>query len=297
VSEATPTATSVAGVALEHPVVNAAGTAKSLDDVTRLARSPVAAVTLGSITKAARDGNAGEVFASRPGYAVNALGMPNRGAAFYRDVLPEMAGVVHAAGKPLIVSVAGFSPEENGELAHLAADGGCDLVELNLGCPNVWDGGEQKRIMSFDPDLVARSLEAAAGAGAPVGVKLSPLSDPVLLAEVAAAAAGAGARFVVSCNTFPNGLALRDDGRPAIDVGFGGVSGAAMKPVALGQVSQLCALLPDVVDVVGCGGVRTGRDVRDLLATGAVATGLATAFWDAGEDPGVFADLLADWLT
>jgi dihydroorotate dehydrogenase (fumarate) len=297
VSEATPTATSVAGVALEHPVVNAAGTAKSLDDVTRLARSPVAAVTLGSITKAARDGNAGEVFASRPGYAVNALGMPNRGAAFYRDVLPEMAGVVHAAGKPLIVSVAGFSPEENGELAHLAADGGCDLVELNLGCPNVWDGGEQKRIMSFDPDLVARSLEAAAGAGAPVGVKLSPLSDPVLLAEVAAAAAGAGARFVVSCNTFPNGLVLRDDGRPAIDVGFGGVSGAAMKPVALGQVSQLCALLPDVVDVVGCGGVRTGRDVRDLLATGAVATGLATAFWDAGEDPGVFADLLADWLT
>jgi dihydroorotate dehydrogenase (fumarate) len=297
VSEATPTATSVAGVALEHPVVNAAGTAKSLDDVTRLARSPVAAVTLGSITKAARDGTAGEVFASRPGYAVNALGMPNRGAAFYRDVLPEMAGVVHAAGKPLIVSVAGFSPEENGELAHLAADGGCDLVELNLGCPNVWDGGEQKRIMSFDPDLVARSLEAAAGAGAPVGVKLSPLSDPVLLAEVAAAAAGAGARFVVSCNTFPNGLVLRDDGRPAIDVGFGGVSGAAMKPVALGQVSQLCALLPDDVDVVGCGGVRTGRDVRDLLATGAVATGLATAFWDAGEDPGVFADLLADWLT
>jgi dihydroorotate dehydrogenase (fumarate) len=297
VSEATPTATSVAGVALEHPVVNAAGTAKSLDDVTRLARSPVAAVTLGSITRAARDGNAGEVFASRPGYAVNALGMPNRGAAFYRDVLPEMAGVVHAAGKPLIVSVAGFSPEENGELAHLAADGGCDLVELNLGCPNVWDGGEQKRIMSFDPDLFARSLEAAAGAGAPVGVKLSPLSDPVLLAEVAAAAAGAGARFVVSCNTFPNGLVLRDDGRPAIDVGFGGVSGAAMKPVALGQVSQLCALLPDDVDVVGCGGVRTGRDVRDLLATGAVATGLATAFWDAGEDPGVFADLLADWLT
>lgn len=295
-SDATSTATSVAGVALEHPVVNAAGTAKSLDDVTRLARSPVAAVTLGSITKAARDGNAGEVYASRPGYAVNALGMPNRGADFYRDVLPEMAGIVHEAGKPLIVSVAGFSPEENGELAHVAADGGCDLVELNLGCPNVWEDGEQKRIMSFDPELVVRSLEAAAGAGAPVGVKLSPLSDPVLLAEVAAAAAGAGARFVVSCNTFPNGLALKADGRPAVDVGFGGVSGAAMKPVALGQVSQLRALLPDAVDLVGCGGVRSGQDVRDLLAVGAVATGLATAFWDAGEDPGVFADVLADWV-
>lgn len=291
------TATSVAGVALEHPVLNAAGTAKSADDVARIARSPVAAVTLGSITSEPRDGNAGEVYASRGSYAVNALGMPNRGAAFYRDALPGLAASAHDAGKPLIVSVAGFSPDEYGALAVLAADGGADLVELNLGCPNVWDGGEQKRIASFDPELVARSLEAAAGAGAPVGVKLSPLSDPVLLAEVAAAAAGAGARFVVSCNTFPNGLTLRPDGRPAVDVGFGGVSGAAMKPVVLGQVAQLRAILPSTVDIVGCGGVRSGQDVRDLLAVGAAAVGLATAFWDRGEDPGVFADLLAEWLS
>ena len=290
------TATSVAGVALEHPVLNAAGTAKSRDDVARLSRSPVAAVTLGSITKEPRDGNAGEVYATRGGYAVNALGMPNRGAAFYRDALPELAGLAHAADKPLIVSVAGFSPEEYGELAAVADEGGADLIELNLGCPNVWDGGEQKRIMSFDPELVARSIRAAAGTRAPVGVKLSPLSDPVLLGEVAAAVADAGGRFVVTCNTFPNGLALRPDGGPAIDVGFGGVSGAAMKPVALGQVSQLRAILPAEVDVVGCGGVRTGEDVRELLAVGASAVGLATAFWDAGEDPGVFADVLADWL-
>lgn len=290
------TATSVAGVALEHALVNAAGTAKSRDDVARLARSPVAAITLGSITKAPRDGNAGEVYASRRGYAVNALGMPNRGAGFYADALPELVGLAHDGGKPLIVSVAGFSPDEYGELAAVADAGGADLIELNLGCPNVWDGGEQKRIMSFDPELVARSLRAAAGTRAPVGVKLSPLSDPVLLGEVAAAIAEAGGRFVVSCNTFPNGLVLRPDGRPAIDVGFGGVSGAAMKPIALGQVSQLRAILPSDVDVVGCGGVRTGEDVGELLAAGAAAVGLATAFWDAGEDPGVFADLLADWL-
>ncbi|MEV4419730.1 tRNA-dihydrouridine synthase [Patulibacter sp. NPDC049589] len=292
----TGTATSVAGVALEHPVLNAAGTAKSRDDVARLARSPVAAVTLGSITKEPRDGNAGEVYASRSGYAVNALGMPNRGSAFYRDLLPELAATTRAAGKPLIVSVAGFSPDECGELAHLAGDGGADLVELNLGCPNVWSEGEQERIMSFDPELVSRSLRAAAGTAVPVGVKLSPLSDPVLLAEVASAAADAGARFVVSCNTFPNGLVVRTDGRPAIDVGFGGVSGGAMKPIALGQVAQLRSLLPTEVDIVGCGGVRSGQDVRDLLAAGAAAVGLATTYWDAAEDPGVFTDLLADWL-
>ncbi|MGX6448368.1 dihydroorotate dehydrogenase [Patulibacter sp. S7RM1-6] len=286
----------MAGVALEHPLLNAAGTARSLDDVARMSRSAVAAVTVGSYTLAERAGNAGEVYASRDGYAVNALGMPNRGAAQLREELPRMAAVAAEAGKPLIVSVAGFSPGEYGELAGLAGEHGAGLVELNLGCPNVWDDGAQKRIASFDPELVAASVAAAAGAAVPVGVKLSPLADPVLLAEVAAAVGASAARFVVACNTFPNGLALRPDGRSALDVPYGGVSGGAMKPIALGQVAQLRALLPAGVDLVGVGGVRRGADVHDLLQAGAAAVGLATAFWDRGEDPAVFGDLLADWL-
>ncbi len=293
-----PTATVLAGIPLEHPLLNAAGTAKTIDEVGRLARSAVAAVTVGSITLAPRDGNAGEVFAPRDGYAVNALGMPNRGAAFYRDALPEMAALTRAAAKPLIVSVAGFSPDEYGELTALSAASGADLVELNLGCPNVWDDGSQHRIASFDPDLVARSVAAAVAAagGVPVGAKLSPLSDPTLLAEVAGALAGSGARFVVSCNTFPNGLALRPDGRSAIDVEYGGVSGAAMRPIALGQVRQLRRLLPASIDLVGAGGVRRGDDIDDFRHAGAVAVGAATLLWTSGEDPRCFGDLLADWV-
>ncbi len=293
-----PTATVLAGIPLEHPLLNAAGTAKSLAEVERLARSAVSAVTVGSITLAAREGNAGEVFAARDAYAVNALGMPNRGAAFYRDELPRMAEVTGAAEKPLIVSVAGFSPDEYGELTALAAASGADLIELNLGCPNVWNDGTQHRIASFEPELVARSIAAsvAAGEGVPIGAKLSPLSDPTLLAEVAAALVDSGVRFVVSCNTFPNGLALRPDGRSAIDVEYGGVSGAAMKPIALGQVGQLRRLLPPTVDLVGAGGVRRGSDIDDFRHAGAVAVGAATLFWTAGEDPRCFGDLLADWV-
>ncbi len=293
-----PTSVVLAGVPLEHPLFNAAGTAKALAEVERLARSAVSAVTVGSITAAARDGNAGEVFAARDDYAVNALGMPNRGATFYRDALPEMAEVTRDAGKPLIVSVAGFNPEEYGELTALSATSGADLVELNLGCPNVWDDGSQHRIASFDPDLVARSVSAAveAAGGVPVGAKLSPLSDPTLLAEVASALTASGVRFVVSCNTFPNGLALRPDGRSAIDVEYGGVSGAAMKPIALGQVGQLRRLLPQTIDIVGAGGVRRGSDIDDFRHAGAVAVGAATLFWTAGEDPRCFGDLLSDWV-
>lgn len=292
--------TILAGVALEHPLLNAAGTAKSVDDVRELARSAVSAVTVGSITVAARSGNAGEVYAPREGYAINALGMPNRGLEHYREALSEMAELTRAAGKPLIVSVAGFSPEEYGQLAGAAAASGADLVELNLGCPNVWNDGSQHRIASFDPDLVARSVAAAAaavvGTGVGLGAKLSPLGDPLLLADVAAVLAESPVRFVVSCNTFPNGLVLREDGRPAIDVGYGGVSGPAMKPIALGQISQLRTLLPDRIDLVGAGGVRSGADIHDLLQAGAAAVGVATAFWNAEEDPRVFGDLLADWV-
>ncbi|MGE4426899.1 MAG: tRNA-dihydrouridine synthase [Solirubrobacteraceae bacterium] len=292
----TAPATTLAGVALEHPIINAAGTAKIVADVERLVASSVAAVTVGSITLQARAGNAGEVYASRPGCAVNALGMPNRGADFYRDALPGMVGLAHARSKPLIVSVAGFAPEEYGELAHLAADAGADLVELNLGCPNVWEDGSQHRIASFDPDLVARSVAAASGVGVPIGAKLSPLGDPVLLAEVAEVLAGSGIRFVATSNTFPNGLVLGPGGRPAIDVGLGGVSGAALRPIALGQVAQLRARLPGTIDIVGVGGVRAGGDVDDLLTVGAVAVAAATLYWDADEDPRAYGDLLADWI-
>lgn len=292
------TETTLAGLPLEHPVFNAAGTAKTVDEVARLARSAVAAVTVGSITLAAREGNVGEVFTARDGYAINALGLPNRGADFYRDELPKMAELTRTAGKPLIVSVAGFSPDEYGDLTALSASSGADLVELNLGCPNVWNDGSQHRIASFDPDLVARSVSAAIAAadGVPVGAKVSPLSDPTLLAEIAAVLADSGVRFVVSCNTFPNGLALRPDGRSAIDVEYGGVSGGTMKPIALGQVGQLRRLLPPEIDLVGTGGVRRGTDIDDFRHAGAVAVGAATLFWTSGEDPRCFGDLLADWV-
>lgn len=290
--------TTLAGIPLEHPLLNAAGTAKTVDDVGRLARSAVSAVTVGSITLAERAGNAGEVFTATDGYAINALGLPNRGADFYRDELPKMADLTRAVGKPLIVSVAGFSPDEYGELAGLSASTGADLVELNLGCPNVWNDGSQHRIASFDPELVARSVAAAIAAadGVPIGAKLSPLADPTLLAEVAAVLADSGVRFVVSCNTFPNGLALRPDGRSAIDVEYGGVSGGSMKPIALGQVGQLRRLLPSSIDLVGTGGVRRGTDIDDFRHAGAVAVGAATLFWTSGEDPRCFGDLLADWV-
>ncbi|HEY8548048.1 MAG TPA: hypothetical protein VIL36_23480 [Acidimicrobiales bacterium] len=293
----------LAGVPLEHPLMNAAGTCKTADDVARLARSAVAAVVVGSITVEPRTGNAGDVYWSGPGWSLNSLGLPNRGADDLRRHLPGMVEATRAAGKPLIVSVAGFSVDEYARLADAAA--GADLVELNLGCPNVWDGGEQKRIACFDPDQTERVCRAAHEALAPTGtrfgVKVSPFSDPAALAALGERLAKLAGdldtfRFVTAVNTFPNGFQLDAAGRPVIDVGYAGVSGAALKPVGLGQVRQLRALLPPTVDLVGVGGVVEGRDVHDYLAVGASAVQASTAFWNAGEDPRVYGEILAGYV-
>ncbi|SQE00570.1 Dihydroorotate oxidase [Parafrankia sp. Ea1.12] len=303
----------LAGIALEHPIMNAAGTCKTVEDVTALARGAVAAVVVGSITRDARTGNGGEVYWSGGSYSLNALGLPNRGIGYYAEQLPAMADIAHGYGKPLVVSVAGFAAEEYATLARVAADTGADLIELNLGCPNVWDGGSQKRIACFDPgqtDAICAQVEAALAAGragpghrrAPAyGVKVSPFSDPEALADLAAllgrrSEADGGPRFVTAVNTFPNALVLDDRRRPVLDVALAGLSGAALKPVGLGQVRQLRALLPEQVDVVGVGGVLGGRDVADYLAAGARAVQGATAFWNRGEDPTVFGDILSDWI-
>ncbi|THJ70481.1 dihydroorotate dehydrogenase [Candidatus Frankia alpina] len=305
----------LAGVALEHPVMNAAGTCKSVEDVDAFARSAVAAIVVGSITRQPRTGNAGNVYWPGRIYSINALGLPNRGLDYYGAHLPRMVDQAHEAGKPLIVSVAGFDVGEYAEIAEVVAGTGVDLIELNLACPNVWDGGAQKRIACFDSDQTAAVCTAvgdallarAAGDPArrvPYGVKISPFSDPAALAELAAALAEpagrsgrpGGPRFVTAVNTFPNALVIDADNRPVVDVELAGMSGPALKPVGLGQVRQLRRLLPDIVDVVGAGGVGEGRDVAEYLRAGAVAVQAATAFWNRGEDPSVFGSILAGWI-
>jgi dihydroorotate dehydrogenase (fumarate) len=291
-------ATELAGLALEHPVMNAAGTCKTVEDVERFARSAVAAIVIGSITLEARNGNPGNVYWAAPAYSLNAPGLPNRGAVFYREALPGMAGAAHAAGKPVVLSIAGFSPAEYRSLATVAVEGGADVIELNLGCPNVWTEGLQKRMASFDPPGITTIVEevAAVAGGRPVGIKLSPFSDPEMLAQAARVIERLPVRYVTASNTFPNAMAVDPTGAPMIGVGFGGLSGAAMKPVGLGQVRQLRHALPPTMQVVGAGGIQTGQDVLDYLAVGASAVQVSTAYWNRGEDPTVFGDILAEYV-
>jgi len=304
--------TSVAGIKLEHPVMNAAGPrCKTVAEIKELAQSSSAAVMVGSITLEPREGNqpsTGEVYWSQigGGASLNSLGLPNGGKPYYEEHLPEMARIAHEAGKPLFVSVAGFNPAEYAELTALAINGGADMIEFNLGCPNVWAHGAQHRIACFDPALVEEILHQAedampSSARRPTSIKPSPFSDPILLGEVASVVkASSIVKVVTLINTFPNAFAFaRETKESAISTelsgGLAGLAGEPLKYIALGQIRQWRSLLPQDIDIIGVGGIVLGGDVRDYLKAGAVAVQLGTRHMDYG--PKVFEEILRSLRT
>lgn len=293
----------LAGIRLEHSLMNAAGTCKLLEgaeSVRELARSATAAVMVGSITVEPREGNSGEVYWAGEVFSLNSLGLPNPGELYYRQHLPAMVAMAHRSGKPLFVNVAGFTPLEYATLAELAFQGGADLVELNLGCPDVWEGGQQKRIVCFDPQLVGEILycvEEKVGSEAKVAVKISPFSDPLALSEVAQVIGQSSVvKVVTTVNTFPNAFSYDERGKPRITPGGGlaGLAGPAIKPIGLGQVKQLRGILPERIDIVGVGGITTGQDILDYRRAGAVAVQIATALLERRAK--VFSTLLTELI-
>ncbi len=287
----------ILGRTIEHPIMNAAGTCKTVEDVSKIAKSASAAIMVGSVTTKPRTvNNIGNVFHSNPEYALNSLGMPNPGLEWYKSQLPSMATIATGAGKPLFVSVAGFSPAEYAQLGYEVLLAGAHGVELNLGCPNIWDSSQQKKIPSFDPCLLAEILETASGYISKFGIKLSPYSDPALLSEVASVIGSyIAVDYVATSNTFPNTLAFDKKGNHMVHAPFAGMSGPAMKPIALGQVRQFCDALPSTVEVVGVGGVANGADVLDYLRAGAATVQMATAYLKTTRTA-VFSEILSEYI-
>ncbi len=280
--------TKLASLELAHPIMNAAGTCKTKEDVLEMVRTAVSAVVWGSITILARTGNSGEVYWNGPHNSLNSLGMPNPGLSYVRDKLCDALTVAHDVGKPIIVSVAGFTPEEYAHLTHEMLLAGADAVELNLGCPNIWQEDKQKRIASFDPDMVEEILskcEGRVGTLPNVGCKISPFSDPVALGRLAGVLSNSVlVKFVTTTNTFPNAFGYTPNGTPCISPaeGLAGMAGPALKPIALGQVLQLRKVLHERIQIVGVGGICAGDDVVEYERCGASAVQVATAFFEQG---------------
>jgi dihydroorotate dehydrogenase (NAD+) catalytic subunit len=281
------------GIELAHPIVNGSDTfdaiaARRTFGDALLADFPFAAFVSKTVTLEPRQGNPPPRLWEQPAGLINSIGLPNRGLRGYLDHdLPALAELP----VPLIVNVMGFTRAEVGELvAAFAERVEVAALELNVSCPNVESG----LIMGADPSETAALLEHVRPlTGKPLIVKLTPNATDV--GAVAAAAESAGADAVSLINTL-RGMALDPRTRePWLGGGTGGVSGPAVRAIALAQVREVASRV--TLPVVGMGGVAHGRDADDLLRAGAALVAVGT---ESFRDPragarvaGELADLLS----
>jgi dihydroorotate dehydrogenase (NAD+) catalytic subunit len=262
------------GLGLRSPVVNGSGTFDAIaarrtfgDEV--LERFPFSAFVSKTVTLEPRQGNPPPRLWESPAGLINSIGLPNKGL---RGYLEEDLPALSELPVPLIVNVMGFSRDEVATL--VGAFGDRDEVaalELNVSCPNVESG----LVMGADPaetEALVRRVRPLSGK--PLIVKLTPSApDP---AAVAAAAQEAGADAVSLINTLRGMALVPTTGDPWLGGVTGGLSGPAIRPIALAQVAQVASRVD--LPIVGMGGVQSGRDALDLLEAGAslVAVGTET---------------------
>ena len=271
---------SFCGLELEHPVINASGTfdaiaARRVFGERLLELFPFAAFVTKTVTLAPRAGNPPPRLWELAGGLLNSIGLPNKGlSGFLQSDLPALA----ALPVPLIVNVMGFSADELSEL--VAAVGEHEAVaalELNVSCPNVKTGLE----FGADPEALAGLLARVRPlTEKPLIVKLTPNASDV--GAVARAAQDGGADAVSLINTI-RGMALAPrSARPWLGGVTGGVSGPAVRAVALAQVQAVAHAVS--IPVVGMGGVQSARDALDLLAAGAALVAVGS---ESFRDPAV----------
>jgi dihydroorotate dehydrogenase (NAD+) catalytic subunit len=260
------------GVPLAGPVLNGSGTfdaiaARRAFGDALLERFPFHAFVSKTITLEPRQGNPPPRLWETPAGLINSIGLPNKGLeGFLASDLPGLAELP----VPLVVSVMGFSRDELATLVRRVGDRDeVALIELNVSCPNVETG----LVMGADPAETARAVAAVRPlTDKPLIVKLTPNANEP--AAVARAAEEAGAGAVSLINTL-KGMALDPrTARPWLGGTTGGVSGPAVRAVALEQVASVARTVG--IPVIGMGGIASGRHAADFLAAGATCVAVGT---------------------
>ncbi len=254
---------------MPSPILAASGTfgfGEEFADFVDLKR--LGAVTVKCITPNPRRGNRGVRIAETPSGMLNAIGLENPGVeTFLNHILPRIA----RQNFNIIVNISGSSVEEFAQVAAALDVNGISALELNISCPNVKDGGI---IFGTDPKAAAAVTAAAKRATSkPVIVKLSPNVTDITL--IARAVVDAGADALSLINTLMGMQIDVNTWQPTLGNITGGLSGAAVKPVAVRMVWQVAQAVD--VPIIGMGGIRSVEDAVEFFLAGADAVAIGTA--------------------
>ncbi|HOT91948.1 MAG TPA: dihydroorotate dehydrogenase [Anaerolineae bacterium] len=267
------------GLTLRNPIVLASGIlGTSADVLERVARAGAGAVTAKSCGPTPRAGHPNPVAVEWGHGLINAIGLSNPGAEEEARMLAEARARLEPLGVPLIASIFAGTVAEFGEVARIIATARPHLIEVNISCPNVADEfGTPFAATCESAAAVTEAVKRNAG-DIPISVKLAP--NVPNIGRIAAAAVEAGADAITAVNTMPGMLINAEAGRPVLANRVGGISGPALKPIALRCVYEIARAVR--VPIIGTGGVTTGRDAAEMLMAGATAVGVGSAVWTRG---------------
>ncbi|MCS7114429.1 MAG: dihydroorotate dehydrogenase [Nitrososphaerota archaeon] len=268
----------LAGLSLKNPTMLASGilgfSAETLESVVE---GGAGAVVTKSVGLKPRRGYANPTVVQVDCGLINAMGLPNPGIEEFAKEIRAAKAVLDA---PLIVSIYGFTANEYAVAAEKAVDAGADAVELNVSCPHVKETGAE---IGQNPKVLAEVVgRVKAAVKKPVFVKLSPnVTD---MAEIAEAAVKAGADALTVINTVRAMAIDVETAKPVLSNRVGGLSGPAIKPIAIRCVYEVYERVK--APIIGCGGITNWRDAVEFMLAGAAAVQIGTVI--ALKGPQVF---------
>ncbi|HFU3698821.1 dihydroorotate oxidase [Streptococcus suis] len=274
------TATTLGGFSFDNCLMNAAGvwcmTKEELDGVKNSAAGTFVTKTA---TLEYREGNPEPRYKNVPLGSINSMGLPNQGLDYYLDYLLELQE--EEPERTFVLSLVGMSPDETHTILKKVQDSAFQgLVELNLSCPNV----PGKPQIAYDFETTETILrEVFAYFTKPLGIKLPPYFDIVHFDQAAAIFNQFPLKFVNCVNSIGNGLYIEDESviiKPKN--GFGGIGGEYIKPTALANVHAFYQRLKPEIQIVGTGGVLTGRDAFEHILCGASMVQIGTTLQKEG---------------
>lgn len=284
--------TSLLGLTLNSPIIGASGTVGYGPEYEELADfSKIGGISGKGLTLHGQYGNKGERLWETPSGLINSIGLQNPGVRHFIQVeLPEMMQLKQRYGTAVIANLGGHSEEEYVEGAALLNDSAVDIVELNISCPNVKAGGMAYGVKAEAAGAVVGMVRAVCQK--PLMVKLSPQAENI--PEMCRAVEAAGADAISLTNTFQACAIDLEKRRPVFDNIFAGLSGPAVRPIALRMVWQAVGAVR--IPVVGLGGIATGRDALEFIMAGAAAVQVGAANFANPRAMETIADEMEAWM-
>lgn len=276
------TATRIGDFQFDNCLMNAAGVfCMTREELAQVESSAAGSFVTKTATLEARAGNPEPRYVNTDLGSINSMGLPNKGLDYYLDYVIEEQNRI--GSKPHVLSLVGMSPDETHTiLKKVQASDYQGLVELNLSCPNV--PGKPQIAYDFETtDTILK--EVFSYYTKPLGIKLPPYFDIVHFDQAAAIFNKYPLVFVNCVNSIGNGLVIEDETvviKPKN--GFGGLGGDYIKPTALANVHAFYKRLNPSIQIIGTGGVKTGRDAFEHILCGASMVQLGTILQKEGTE-------------